>query len=116
MRILIDESVSLDLARALRELGHDVLAVAKIGAKGDADSDVWDRACSTQSVLITRDYHFTNSVRFNPSSCLGIMFLRHGNLKSADEIRLVTEFLTSHTLGEFRGRLVTISNRGIRIR
>ena len=116
MKIVVDENVCLRLARMLRQDGHEVFSVAESVVKGAGDADVWTRACDTQSLLITRDYHFTNSVRFNPSLCLGIVFLRHGNLKASDETFLVRSFLASHALERFQGTLVTLSRGGVRIR
>ncbi|MBN2562878.1 MAG: DUF5615 family PIN-like protein [Phycisphaerae bacterium] len=71
MRILLDENVCLHLAGALREDGHEVIAVAESAGKGLPDSDVWFLACQGPSLFITRDHHFTNAVRFDASLCLG---------------------------------------------
>jgi predicted nuclease of predicted toxin-antitoxin system len=116
MRILLDESVCLRLADALREDGHEVLAIAESAGKGLPDNDVWTVACEGAFLLITRDYHFTNAVRFDPALCLGTVFLRHGNLKASEEVTLVRSFLLAHPPVEYQGRLVTLSPGRIRIR
>ena len=116
MKILLDENVCLRLAGALREDGHEVLAIAESAGKGLPDGEVWSLACEDSSLLITRDYHFTNAVRFNPAFCLGIVFLRHGNLKASEEVALVRSFLLSHPLAEYQGRLVTLAPGSITMR
>jgi predicted nuclease of predicted toxin-antitoxin system len=116
MKILLDESVSLRLAPALRRLGHDVTAIAELNVRGQSDEGVWHLATDEQALLITRDYHFTNALRFDPARCLGIIFIRHGNLSAADEMSLVQTFLEAHPLHEFQGRLVTLSPGSVRIR
>jgi len=46
-----------------------------------------------QAVLVTRDYHFTNPIRFPAEKTAGIIYIRHGNLKSEEEIMLMENFL-----------------------
>lgn len=116
MRILLDENVCLRLADVLREDGHEVLAMVESAARGLPDGEVWSLACENPSLLITRDYHFTNAVRFDPALCLGIVFLRHGNLTASEEVSLVRSFLVSHPLSEYGGKLVTLSRGSIRVR
>ena len=116
MRILLDENVCLRLAGALREHGHEVHATAETAGKGLPDNEIWALACKGPALLISRDYHFTNAVRFDPALCLGIVFLRHGNLKANEEVALVRSFLSSHPLAEYQGKLVTLSPGSIRIR
>ena len=116
MRIVLDENVCLRLARVLREDGHEVFSVAESQERSLSDAEVWTLVCETHALLITRDYHFTNGIRFNAARCLGIVFLRHGNLKASDEMALVRSFLASHVLEEFRGKLVTLFPGSARIR
>jgi predicted nuclease of predicted toxin-antitoxin system len=116
MKIVLDENVSLSLATVLREDGHDVLAVAESAEKGSEDEEVWRVACEEPSLLITRDYHFTNGVRFEPSQCLGVVFIRRGNLTASDEVALVRSFLASHPPDQYRGKLVSLSPGGVRLR
>jgi predicted nuclease of predicted toxin-antitoxin system len=116
MKILVDENVCASLAKVLREEGHEVFSLAESGGKGLSDNEVWSIACSGPFLLITRDYHFTNSLRFVPTRCLGIIFLRHGNLKTDDEKMLVSSFLSTYQMSEYQGKLVTLSPGIIHIR
>ncbi len=116
MKILLDENVCVRLADALREDGHQVLAIAQSTGTGSGDSEIWSLACEGPSLPITRDYHFANAIRFDPARCLGIMFLRHGNLKASEEATLIRSFLSSHPLPEYQGKLVTLSPGSIRVR
>ena len=54
MKFLADESCAWPVIFALREAGHDVLAIAEVG-KGAADEQVMERALSERRVLITED-------------------------------------------------------------
>ena len=114
MNIIIDENVCFKLADVLKNKGHQVFTIA--ANKGISDKDVWDIACNRDAILITRDYHFTNPLRYNPCECLGLIFLRHGNLKCAEEISLIETFFNLHDLEEYNGKLITISKYGVKIR
>jgi len=67
----------------------------------------------TKSILITRDYHFTNAIRFPTKDTEGIIYIRHGNLTSNEEIELVNQFLNTHPLEWIRSKLVILSKEGI---
>jgi len=116
MRVLLDENVGLSTARRLHDSGHEVLAIAETTSRGIADAEVWSIAREGSYLLITRDYHFTNSVRFPPSECLGILFVRHGNLTAEQEGALVARFLNHTFRTEHTGRLIVLSPGSVRIR
>ncbi len=116
MRIVLDENVCLRLKKSLRALGHEVECVTDLPERGISDEAVWEIAKCNQALLITRDYHFTNPIRFNPSDCGGVLFLRHGNLTAEQEEKLVCRFLSEHAREEFAGRLVSLSLHDIKFR
>ncbi len=116
MKIVLDESVSYGLADVLLRDGHQIVAIAETATSGNTDEEVFLLACNSQSILITRDYHFTNPLRFPPDKTGGIIYVRHGNLTSEQEILLVTKFLTHHPHAEFIGRLATLYRDSVKIR
>ena len=116
MNFLIDENVSLALAQVLRSQGHTVMAIAEIAQRGMSDEEIWLLAGQTSSVLITRDYHFTNPTRFNPQEVGAIMFVRPGNLSSIVETQLVCNFLDRHSPDVYASKLVTLSMHSTKIR
>jgi predicted nuclease of predicted toxin-antitoxin system len=117
MRLVIDENVSYGVVERLRMSGHDVvIAIAEMPERGMTDDDVYALAVREEAVLVTRDYHFTNPVRFSAEKTNGIIYIRHGNLKSEEEIRLVDHFLRAYDKKLFRGKLVTLYHESVRIR
>jgi predicted nuclease of predicted toxin-antitoxin system len=54
MNFVAGESCTGPLIRALREAGHDVVAIAEV-AKGATDEQVLKRALNEKRVLITED-------------------------------------------------------------
>lgn len=116
MKIVLDESVSYTLAEALRREGHQVAAIAEAATSGNADEDVFRLVCADRSILITRDYHFTNQVRFPSEKTGGIIYVRHGNLTSEEEISLTLRFFSTHPQSEYNGKLVTLYRDSVKIR
>lgn len=116
MRIVLDESVSYGLAEVLLRDGHQIIAIAESATSGNTDEEVFTLACESKSVLITRDYHFTNPLRFPADKTGGIIYIRHGNLTSEEELLLVTKFLLNHPHAEFSGRLATLYRDSAKIR
>ena len=109
VEIVLDENVSLSLATSLRERGHKVWAVAETNRRGISDNLVWEEARKKQAVLITRDYHFTNSSRFHPGEVFAVIYIRQGNLTAVQEVRLVQSFLAANATDLFHNRLITLS-------
>jgi len=90
--------------------------IADTATSGIGDEEVFRIASEQKALLITRDYHFTNPLRFPPQKTRGIIFIRHGNLASDEEIGLVKKFLALHVHEEFDGKLVTLYKDGVKIR
>ncbi len=115
MRIVIDENVSYGVAKRLRMIGYDVISISEMPGRGMSDEDVYALTLREQAVLITRDYHFTNPIRFPVEKNI-IIYIRHGNLRSEEEIRMVESFLRAHDLEVFQGKLITLYKDSVRIR
>jgi len=116
MKIVVDESVSYGIVSYLRNKGHDVIAIAEALTSGLKDPDVFEVVKKENAILITRDHHFTNSLRFPPENTSCIIFIRKGNLTSQEEIDLLKWFFDSYSISEFKGRLVSISKDQIKVR
>ena len=115
-RAILDENVSLQVADRLTALGYDVLAIAQHPDRGMSDGAVFALATQGAHLLVTRDTHFTNPLRFPPDRTGGILYLMDGNLRGRDEADLVERFLTTHPQESFTGHLVFVSPHSVRIR
>lgn len=116
MKIVVDESVSYGVAVTLKEAGHDVIAIAESPTSGIIDEDIFNLVIESSAILITRDYHFTNAVRFPSNKTGGIIYIRRGNLTADEEIALVQRFLSIHSHKKYSGRLVTLYKDSVKIR
>ncbi|MGB9887944.1 MAG: DUF5615 family PIN-like protein [Moorellales bacterium] len=115
MRFVVDENVSLSVVRELEAAGHAVVSVAK-EATSLRDEDVYAMAVAQKAILITRDHHFANPIRFPSGKAGGIIYIRHGKLTSEEEASLVLNFLGNTDFRAIRGCLVTISKGRVSIR
>jgi predicted nuclease of predicted toxin-antitoxin system len=86
MIIVVDESVSYGIVPLLREAGHEVVAIAESATTGIGDEQVFHLVQERGALLISRDYHFTNAIRFPASATRGILYIRRGNLTAQKKL------------------------------
>ncbi len=72
---MADESCAGPVIRALRETGHDVIAIAE-SATGASDEAVIERAFHQGRVLITEDRDFGELVYARGRSSAGVVFVK----------------------------------------
>ena len=116
MRMVVDGNVSYGLVERPHMRGFDVISISELAERGMLDEDIYTLILREQAILITRDHHFTNPIRFPAGKAKGIIYIRHGNLKSGEEITMVENCLRNHDLEIFQGKLVTLYRDSIRIR
>ncbi len=116
MKIIINESVSYAVVEMLRAKGFSVVAIADFPLGGTSDEEVYNLVIKEEAILITRDYHFTNSIRFPAHKTKGIIYIRRGNLKAEEERDIVLNFFANHKPEEFSGKLVTLYKDCAKIR
>jgi predicted nuclease of predicted toxin-antitoxin system len=78
MNFLADESCAGPVIRALREAGHDVIAIAEF-AKGTVDELVMRRAFGERRIFITEDPDFGELVYSRGHSSAGVILVRFPN-------------------------------------
>lgn len=89
MNFLADESCAGPVIRALREVGHDVVAIAEV-AKGEPDEQVLERALNEKRVLITEDRDFGELVYARGRSSAGVILVRfHSRARRAKPATVV---------------------------
>lgn len=75
MRILIDENIDPTLTDALREQGHEVIAVQE-HTPGIDDIEVLALSVELEALLITEDKKFSDKVFSDLLPCNGVLLLR----------------------------------------
>jgi len=90
MKFLADESCAGPVIRALREAGHDVVAIAEV-ARGAPDEAVMARALGERRILITEDSDFGELVYARGHSSAGVILVRFSNRIRRAKPRSVVE-------------------------
>ena len=76
MRFLADESCDFAVVRALRNVGHDVLAVSEISPRAD-DTRILDLSSRQERILVTEDKDLGQLVFPQGKNTRGVIFLRY---------------------------------------
>ena len=116
MQVVLDENVSLQIEIPLKALGYEVISIARFDQRGMTDDQVFKLAVEKQAVLITRDWDFTNFLRFDALKIKGLIYLMRGNLKGSEEAALVENFFRNHTEDFFQKKTIFLSPTQVRIR
>jgi hypothetical protein len=106
MIFVADESVDHPIVVRLRELGHQVVAIAEVSPRSD-DADVLRRSADGGAVLITGDKDFGELVFRQRLHSAGVLLLRL--------IDAVATAIGQHG-NELKGRFAVLSSGQLRIR
>ena len=89
MNFMADESCAGPVIRALRDAGHDVVAIAEI-ARGATDEQVLERALNEKRVLVTEDRDYGELVFARGRSSAGVILVRfHSRARQAKPATVV---------------------------
>jgi predicted nuclease of predicted toxin-antitoxin system len=108
MRFLVDEDVPVKVIGFLRKLGHDTRRVTS-GLKNGA---VLRLAVEEKRLLITRDSDFTDTVRYPPSRCPGIIHLDIHPPYWEDISPVLKSLLAKVPAERFAGTLIVLRSDG----
>ena len=90
MNFVADESCAMPVIRALREAGHDVVAIVEV-ARGASDDQVLERATEDKRVLITEDRDFGELVYARGRSSAGVILVRFDSRVRHAKVATVVE-------------------------
>jgi|SRR5258706_15625911 len=89
MNFMADESCAGPVIRALRDAGHDVVAIAEV-ARGATDEQVLERALNEKRVLVTEDRDYGELVFARGRSSAGVILVRfHSRARQAKPATVV---------------------------
>lgn len=83
---LVDEDLPRSLCRVLENAGFRARDVRAIDLRGATDDEVLARAVSEGLTVLTADVDFGNTLRFPPSTHLGIVVARFPNTMSVQNL------------------------------
>jgi predicted nuclease of predicted toxin-antitoxin system len=114
MRFLVDESAGSAVATLLRDLGHDVLAVAETMPQAD-DSAILARGAQESRIVVTNDKDFGELIFRSGQAHAGVVLLRLRDESSANRVRVMRAVLDERA-DALPNQFVVATDRHIRIR
>jgi predicted nuclease of predicted toxin-antitoxin system len=114
MRLIVHENISGTVVKALRDRGHDVLAV-KESMRGADDTAILARAQVESRLVITQDKDFGElAFRYGlPAEC-GVILFRLGGATPDEDNRRMLEVIESRT--DWAGQFAVASDDRLRMR
>ncbi len=116
-KFVIDEDMPRSTGIILRKHGYEVKDIRDYGLRGAEDEKVYEFAQREEAVILTGDRDFGNILRFQLGSHFGIVVAHFPNEMPTNEINrhLIGRF-KGLSEDEFKGNLIVIDPRKIRIR
>jgi len=115
-RFLVDEDMPRSTAKALRNAGFECLDIRDIGLRGAGDDVIYRRAQNEDSVLITEDLGFSNTLRYPLGRHKGIIIARFPNEMPTSELNDNLINAIKKISEDLPGNLTIIEPDRIRIR
>ena len=79
MRFIVDAQLPPDLARFIRDQGHESRAIRELGLRNAEDGEIWDYALRETAVVVTKDEDFAQRVLASRRPAPTVVWLRVGN-------------------------------------
>jgi len=116
MRVKIDEDLPLAVKYLLLQHGHDAQTVYEQGMSGWKDADIFSVIQTEKRFFITGDKGFGDLRIYPLGTHPGILILRPSRPSVSAFVHLLEQVIEAYRLEEFKGCLVVVSPRGIRVR
>jgi predicted nuclease of predicted toxin-antitoxin system len=116
MRFLFDENMPRSFPKILRALGYNAIHVSDVGLISTKDRIIVSFAEKTGDVMITFDLDFTTIVATENLPFPSVITFRLPELNQTDFQFIMSQHLESLLPALEKGALITINERGIRIR
>jgi predicted nuclease of predicted toxin-antitoxin system len=117
VKLLVDNSVSPEVARGLRTLGHDAVHVGDLGMSDATDRAIFGRAFDQERVLLSADTDFAAILARGGARRPSCMLFRHGaERRPSSQVRLLREILPRIADALAKGAIVTVEPTRVRIR
>ena len=116
MKVKLDENLPAELLDDLRAAGHEADTVRDEALAGAPDAVVLDRARHDRRVLFTLDKGIADVRAYPPEHHAGIVLFRPGSMGRGTTLAFVRRYLQAVIERDLTGRLVVVTDRGLRIR
>jgi predicted nuclease of predicted toxin-antitoxin system len=110
-RLYLDQMFRVDVAKALRKEGYDVLRASEVQQSRRDDLQILETAISENRILVTLDEHFGDWVILPLSQHPGVIRIKVHPTTSERVLDLLLPFLRTHTQDQFKDHLVILSEK-----
>jgi predicted nuclease of predicted toxin-antitoxin system len=116
VKFLLDMGLARSTAAFLRGQGHDALHLREQGLQRMADHEIVDKAQAEGRVILTHDLDFSRIVALSRRRLSSIVTLRLSDMRPARVNHYLTEVLGRFESELQSGALISVNERGIRVR
>jgi predicted nuclease of predicted toxin-antitoxin system len=116
IRFLLDMGIAQSTGGLLRSQGHDVVHLRDQGLERLSDDRIVTKATDEARVIVTHDLDFGRIVALSGSRVPSVVTLRLGDMTPARVNTVLMTVIVEATESLEIGALVTVTERGIRIR
>ncbi len=113
MRFLVDECTGPAVAQWLRRQNHDVISVYD-EIRGADDTEVIQKACEQNRILITNDKDFGELVFREKKPHKGVILLRLEDEQASNKIAVLQRLLEKYEKS-FSGNFIVVTETTVRI-
>jgi predicted nuclease of predicted toxin-antitoxin system len=103
-----------DIAKALRDEGHDVLRFSEIGMARADDAEILDKAIRHDRIIVTLDEHFGDWVVLPLSEHPGVIRVKANPATTSRILDVLIPFLRTHHDRRFKNQLVIVKEDAVR--
>ncbi len=116
MKFLVDNALSFRLAEGLRDAGHDALHVRDVGLQTATDEEIFEKAQSTDRIIISADTDFGTLLALRASSKPSVILFRRSDKQPDEQLQLIKHNTSQIEEALTKGAVVIFDDTRIRIR
>ena len=117
MKLLVDNALSPEVARALVDAGHDAIHVREIGLASADDSTIFDHAASAEQIIVSADTDFGTLLALRTERRPSVVLFRSASPRQPTaQVRLLLAILPQVEADLLSGAVVVIEPGLIRVR
>jgi len=116
MKFLADMGISPKIADFLQQLGHQAVHLQTQGLHGLRDSEILEKACKEDCILLTHDLDFGDLLAASGAELPSVVIFRLRNMRPENVNRYLIKIISQYPKDLENGSIVTVTEARIRMR